>query len=194
MLGGSFAVGSFVLAMNSHVRPAEKTTDEKKTEFVVERKARKPKPPPKKTEKPRRSPTKAPPLRLPDLGADLGLAGMPMPGIDASDLLAGGRDDNLDSLVMNEDSVDSPPEPRNRVAPNYPELARRQGIEGKVTARLLIGPDGEVERVKLVDSEPAGIFDELALASLERWVFQPATYRGQRVRVWARQTLEFRLD
>jgi len=195
MLVGTIAVGSFVLAMNSHVRPPQKESGKQSVEFVVERQKRKAKPPPKKQEKPRKSPAKAPPVRVPDLGSNLSLAGLPMPCLDASELLGSSSDrPDPSRLVMTEEAVDNLPQAVSRVSPDYPERARRSGIEGRVNARLLIGADGRVERVRLVDSKPEGVFDEVALASLKEWSFEPATYQGQPVRVWASQTVGFRLD
>lgn len=196
MLAGSLGIGGFVLAMNAHVRPPEKEAGTQATEFVVEKLQKKrEQPPPPKKKKPRRTPHKAPPVGLPDLGASMALSGLPMPDVDVSGLLdATGSRPDPGSMVMTEDAVDSLPRPRRLAEPIYPERARQLGIEGQVTARLLIDAGGSVRRVRLEQASPEGMFEEVALAALNRWTFEPATYEGQPVDVWARQTVEFRLD
>ena len=195
MFIGTLSVASFVMAMNSHVRPPEKPAGDSGTSFVVEKVQKKKERPRRKQRKQRKSQQKAPPVGCPDLGASLGLAGLPMPDIDASALMdsAGGRPDPS-SVVMTEDAVDTLPRPTRQTAPQYPERARRMGIEGHVTARLLIDSEGRIKRVRLVEASPEDVFDEVALNALNRWSFEPATYQGQAVHVWARQTIEFALD
>ncbi len=195
MVGGSLLVGVFVIGMNAHTRAPEKKVAEKTTEFLVEKtQKQKKKPPPRQQRKPRTN-RRAPPAALPDLGASMALAGLPMPDIDATGLLdtGDGRPDP-GSMVMTEDAVDSLPKPIRRTSPVFPERARRMGLEGTVTVRLLIDADGNVKRVRLVEAQPEGVFEEAAMAALDQWTFEPATYEGQPVNVWARQTLDFKLD
>jgi len=195
MLGGSLLVGVFVIGMNAHTRAPEKQETLKTQEFVVEKvQKKKERPPPKQRKKPKTN-RRAPPAALPDLGASIALAGLPMPDIDATGLLdAGGGRPNPDNLVMTEDAVDSLPKPIRRTSPVFPERARRMGLEGTVKVRLLLDNEGKVKRVRLVEAQPEGVFEEAAMAALDKWVFEPATYEGQPVNVWARQTLDFKLD
>lgn len=97
------------------------------------------------------------------------------------------------SLVMTEDTVDVPPRLLSRVAPHYPPSAEGSGVEGEVQARILINQQGRVEQVIVLRSRPPGVFDDAATRALYRWRFQPAIFQGQKLKVWARQKIIFRL-
>jgi protein TonB len=62
-----------------------------------------------------------------------------------------------------------------------------------VNLRLLIGPAGDVERVKITESEPPGVFEDGARQAMRQCRFEPATYQGKPVKVWARQRVNFKL-
>ncbi len=73
----------------------------------------------------------------------------------------------------------TPPRPPKRqpmlltdVAPRYPLPALRGRIEGQVELAFAVMPDGSVRDVRLVDAEPAGVFDASALAVASRWQFE----------------------
>jgi protein TonB len=139
---------------------------------------------------------KAPP---PELAASLSAVSLAIPGMAASDLDAApaGLVDGADAardLVMTEAAVDVPPRPLARQAPPYPPRARAKGLEGAVTLNLLVGANGEVLDVRVLDASPPGVFEDAAVATVRSWRFQPALYRGQQVKVWARQVLRFDLS
>lgn len=112
------------------------------------------------------------------MGADLG---------DESALL-GDVDKNV---VMSEESVDEAPKPSRRSAMEYPKAAKKAGIKGYVLLNLLIDKDGNVEKVRILESEPQGVFDEVASAGVKEWKFKPASYKGEAVKVWAKQKIRF---
>ncbi len=58
-------------------------------------------------------------------------------------------------------------------AKDYPEEAKALGIEGQIKVRLTIGPDGKVQKTKILTRLGHGL-DELALRYAERLVFEPA--------------------
>lgn len=74
------------------------------------------------------------------------------------------------------------------VAPRYPSLALRRGIEGNVELAFTIGPDGAVSDARVVRGSPAGLFDEAALAVTRQWKFEAT---GQSVP--GRRTIAFNL-
>ena len=78
-----------------------------------------------------------------------------------------------------------------RVTPEYPDLARRAGMEGRVLVRALVGIDGRVQEVLIHGSE--SVFDEAAVRAVQQWVFRPAQMNGQPVRVWVSVPITFRL-
>jgi protein TonB len=99
-----------------------------------------------------------------------------------------------DNSVMDKSSVDTPPRIIKRSPIVYPELARKQGVSGFVSMNVLIDENGNVEDVEIVDSKPEEIFDLMADSTIRRWQFEPATYNGKRVKVWALQKIVFELN
>jgi protein TonB len=63
--------------------------------------------------------------------------------------------------------------PISRVSPEYPREARRKNIDsGRVIARLNIDEKGNVTDVKIVESNPARVFDRAVIDALSQWKFQ----------------------
>ena len=77
------------------------------------------------------------------------------------------------------------------VVPEYPEIARKAGIEGKVFLRLLIGKDGKVEEVEFLKGPV--VFKDSAIEVVMQYLFSPATQNDKPVRVWAAQMIRFKL-
>lgn len=92
------------------------------------------------------------------------------------------------------ESADRPARPVSRPAPRYPSAARRNRTEGFVRVRLRVDPDGRVEDVVVVESEPPGVFDRVALEAARRYRFEPATRNGQAVESTLEQRIVFRLQ
>ncbi len=117
-------------------------------------------------------------------------------GIDILGLSAG--DSKLLSqqgdTVMTEDVVDRVPQVQYREPVPYPESAKEQNVEGHVTVNLLVNKEGDVEKVRLLDSFPEGIFEQAALSAVRTWSFSPAEYKGQFVSVWVKQKLKFQVN
>ena len=156
-------------------------------------------PPPKKKPKARLKPkpkkhSKPPPS--PSLSPVSGLSGLDF-GLDA---FAGGMDDDLDQLLgdlsnvaMTAEVVDEPPKPQRTVAPTYPSRARKKGTTGEVRLSLLVGVDGKVRDVRVLSSEPVGVFDDAAIAAVRQWTYSPATYEGEPVATRVTQPIVFGL-
>lgn len=199
MLLGSATVFLFLILMNSYTTPPTAREKQTPTAFEVRKPPKRkrlrprPKPKPKKSTQ-----TKAPAAPIPDLAGGLASVTLEMPGFDTANLGAGAEDllgASQKDMVMDERSVDDPPKAVARVAPSeYPPAARKNGITGFVKMNLLIGVSGEVERVKVLEAEPAGVFDEVAVGTIRQWKFQPAVYQAEHVRVWATQTIRFELE
>lgn len=148
---------------------------------------RKPAPPRRKSAKPAPAPL---------LGLEGGLAGLDfgLPQFDASEPdLGQGLLGGAEEVAMTEDSVDQPPRPIVQTPMAYPPGAKAAGITGYVVLSVLIGPTGQVEKVKVLEAQPEGVFDEVAAAGVQGWKFEPASYKGENVRVWARQRIRFDL-
>ncbi|HCY57152.1 MAG TPA: energy transducer TonB [Oceanicaulis sp.] len=72
------------------------------------------------------------------------------------------------ALAMNER------EAVNVVAPEYPRGAERRNLEGEVSVRYNVTPEGTVSDVEIVEATPAGVFDRAVLRALEQWQYAPA--------------------
>lgn len=74
----------------------------------------------------------------------------------------------------------------------YPEVARRNNIEGNVIIRAFINRFGQPARV-LVDSSSNPVLDETAMNALRKIRFRPAVMHGKPVPVWLDIPINFRL-
>jgi TonB family protein len=63
------------------------------------------------------------------------------------------------------------PTPVHTTFPKYPWRARTKGIEGFVELAFSLDRKGHVVDIELVDSLPAGIFDQAATRALQKWKF-----------------------
>lgn len=86
----------------------------------------------------------------------------------------------------------NPPIVKYKPAPEYPELARKAGLEGKVFVKVFIGLDGAVKRAVLLRGT-AEALDKAALQASYKATFQPAENNGQPVAVWFALTYTFTL-
>ena len=78
-----------------------------------------------------------------------------------------------------------------RVEPEYPEAARRQGMQGAVALDVRIGRDGAVQEVKVVSGER--LLADAAIAAVKQWKFKPRLLQGQAAEMESRVTLYFRM-
>lgn len=90
--------------------------------------------------------------------------------------------------------LDSRPRPLVQVRPVYPFRARERGIEGVVRLGFIVGADGSVREVEILDCEPEGVFERAAKAAARRWRFAPGTKDGKPVASRVRVTVRFRLE
>lgn len=67
------------------------------------------------------------------------------------------------------------------VTPRYPSRALAKGIEGFVELRFDVNETGATRNIQVVRAEPAGYFEDAAIAAAERWKFQPKTENGKAV-------------
>jgi periplasmic protein TonB len=77
--------------------------------------------------------------------------------------------------------------------PPYPVNLERQEIQGNVTVRVQIGPDGRVTTVELVRADDPAFFASTRDWALKRWRFRPATRDGVAVASWLTKTVQFRI-
>jgi protein TonB len=80
-----------------------------------------------------------------------------------------------------------------QVAPEYPDIARRAGVEGTVWVNCLVGKDGRVKKAIVMKSD-AEIFNEPAIQAALQWLFTPALMNNGPVTVWAAVPFKFQLN
>lgn len=89
--------------------------------------------------------------------------------------------------------VEVKPQPVYQAVPNYPDLARRAGIEGQAVVKALVDIDGSIMQVQILKSSGNQMLDEAALGAARQWKFTPAKQRDKFVRVWVSIPINFRL-
>jgi protein TonB len=198
MMFGCALVFSLVLLMNAQNQPPPKE-ESKGQQMAAAEKKKKKKPKRKPRQKPKRrervkSAKRAP---LPNLSTALsGMSfGLPqLQGMNLDDLASRAVGEAAaNDVVMTADAVDVEPRPVAQSPPAYPQRAIAKNIEGYVVLRLLINRSGGVDQVKVMDSSPAGVFEECAVAAARGWRFEPARYQGEAVKMWARIRVPFKL-
>lgn len=75
----------------------------------------------------------------------------------------------------------------------YPEMARRAGIEGRVTVQFIVNEQGKVENPRVIRGIGGGC-DEAALEAVRQANFSPGMQRGRPVRVQYSLPIVFRLQ
>ena len=59
--------------------------------------------------------------------------------------------------------------PKKRVAPAYPELARKMHIAGAVKMKVDVDAEGQVREVKVIEGH--ALLREAAITAVKQWVF-----------------------
>lgn len=70
-----------------------------------------------------------------------------------------------------------------KVAPNYPQRAAGRGIEGFVLLEFTVDETGAVRSPRIIESQPAGVFDHSALNAVLRFKYKPRVLNGAAVQV-----------
>lgn len=61
---------------------------------------------------------------------------------------------------------------KNRVAPAYPEIARKMNLAGTVKLEIVVTPNGAVKETKVIGGHP--ILVPAAVDAVKKWRFEPA--------------------
>jgi len=78
-----------------------------------------------------------------------------------------------------------------RFQPDYPSQLIRADIEGAATVRVLIGDDGRVKAVELVNATDPAFFEATKKQALRFWRFRAATRDGIATESWRIMTVRF---
>lgn len=84
------------------------------------------------------------------------------------------------------------PEIKFQAMPDYPEIARKAGIEGKVSVTVVISEKGNVIKATILKGIP--MLNDAALAAAKKCTFFPARQRDKYVKVKMSIPFEFRLN
>lgn len=78
--------------------------------------------------------------------------------------------------------------------PEYPPIARQEAMEGQVIVKVLVGSDGKVDEVEVLQSSGYKELDEAASSTAKEWEFTKPTKDGEPVRVWVSIPFNFSLS
>lgn len=84
-------------------------------------------------------------------------------------------------MVFNLNEVDQHPRILRQSVPQYPFLARRNNIEGKVLLKFIVDSSGDVIDPVVTEAEPEGVFDDAAIEAILKYKFSPAEKSGKPV-------------
>ena len=148
----------------------------------------KPKKPP-----PPNDPPPPPKMKLANREAQLpAMPQMDMPELDVP--LTGGAGLFLGNFQQVDPSAEGDIIPVVVIRPMYPREAALNGTQGWVKVEFTITAVGSVKDARVVDSEPARIFDRSALRAILKWKFKPRVIDGVAVERQATQVIDFTLD
>jgi protein TonB len=77
--------------------------------------------------------------------------------------------------------------------PDYPDMARQLGEQGRVLLLVEVGADGRVRRASVRESCGYDDLDHAALRAVRRWRFVPARAHGHAVDSWVTVPIDFTL-
>lgn len=93
-------------------------------------------------------------------------------------------------------AVEKEPEPVDFTAlqksVEYPEMAKKIGVEGTVIVQALIGKDGRVKKTRIAKSE-SELLNEAASKAVAKAPFTPAIQNGEPVMCWVTIPIRFKL-
>ena len=93
--------------------------------------------------------------------------------------------------IINSDGQVSP---KVRIEPRYPNDAAIKEIEGYVTLKFDITPDGRTTNIAIVESKPRGVFEKASKRAVRKWKYSPQQEEGKSVAVYNQVvTLNFNL-
>ena len=78
-----------------------------------------------------------------------------------------------------------------RKSPEYPDRAKKLGLEGKVVVKALIDIDGAIEDVQVLESSGYKILDRAVTKVAWKWEFEPSYRNGIPAKQWVKAPYEF---
>lgn len=84
--------------------------------------------------------------------------------------------------------------PLQRIAPQYPRQAARDGVSGYVKIEFTVNVDGSVKDARVIEGKPRGVFDSAAVTAALKWKFKPKVLDGQPVAQKGVVQIDFHLE
>lgn len=80
-----------------------------------------------------------------------------------------------------------------QVDPNYPKQAEKLRYDkiAVVEVKFLVGLNGEVEKIEILKSNKQFGFDKEVIQALNKWKFEPITYKGKKIKVYFNKEFVF---
>jgi TonB family protein len=100
--------------------------------------------------------------------------------------------DDLAEVVVSPKEADVRAAITAKPKPSYTKEARRNGVQGFVTLKVLLSGRGKISRVRVIKGLPAGL-TENAIRAACKIEFKPAMKNGQAVSEWLNAEYVFRL-
>jgi len=83
---------------------------------------------------------------------------------------------------------------RQNPPPRYPRSARRRGYEGSVILEVKVLRDGSVGDLRVLTSSGYSVLDKAAVKSVNKWLFEPGMQGDQKVDMWVRVPIRFKIE
>ncbi len=99
---------------------------------------------------------------------------------------------NANERIVSAKEADEPVQMTKKPSPDYTREARRNGIQGFVTLKVLLAADSKVSRVRVLKGLPAGL-TENAIRAACKIQFRPAMKDGRPASTWVTVEFAFRL-
>jgi len=78
--------------------------------------------------------------------------------------------------------------------PEYPMIARKRNYQGNVVLEVLINKQGKVIDLRVFSSSGYSILDKTAISSVKKWLFEPGMRGNDKIEMWVRVPIRFKLN
>jgi protein TonB len=133
-------------------------------------------------------------MRIDTGSVNAGSLAFSMPNVDLNANMSGGSFMGQMGAAGSGGMFDGDIIPLQRIPPQYPRDAARNGITGWVQLEVMVNADGTVRSARVLESKPKGLFEAAAVQAVLRWKFKPKVVNGQPVQQKGAQRIEFNLN
>jgi len=127
---------------------------------------------------------------------DLGGGGSGIGGVKIG-MRSFNQSDSIFISAFNRSEVDQPPRVIRAFPLQYPYLAKRDNINGRLVLKFVVDVDGTAKELEVVSARPPEvleIFQDAALKAVARYKFKPAVRNGKDVLCIVQLPIVFEMD